>query len=226
VSATTIEGASARQAKLLDEILEGMPGTGLRSIRLSTAEAGWGAPGDLQVKVDFDAEQPRAHWDAMLVAAAFAYRSQLEGLPQIAVWAEPTGASTVEHVRGLALEPAQARDGALLEELAKDAAGRELASLEVVRPFGYAPAVKLQVDEPHSYLRHVIATVCARLSGPMWEGSYVEVVDRAGDLLWLNACSSRLTGCRSYTRRDVECCGRQGLSTPLEWQPPECPVFR
>lgn len=221
---TRIEGASAEQRMILEEILDGLEGTGLEAVSIEAVEEEWGAEeGEVAVRATHRGE-PRTHWHAMLVAGAFARRLELEGLPTAAVLIQPDGASGI-HARAIDLEPPSERDGVVLESLARAAGGSLLTSLAIRRPYGYAAELTLQVDEPHSFLRSVMGGLIAPFAAPAWEGFYVEILDRGGETGWLRGCSSRSTSCISRTRRDLECCGWQGLGHPVEWAPPVCPVF-
>lgn len=145
-------------------------------------------------------------------------------MPTAAVLIQPDGASGI-HAHAIDLEPPSDRDGVVLESLARAAGGSLLTSLVIRRPYGYAAELTLRVDEPHSFLRSMLHGLIAPFAAPAWEGFYVEILDRDGEPGWFRGCSSRSTSCISSTRRDLECCGWQGLGHPIEWEPPVCPVF-
>jgi hypothetical protein len=220
---TKIEGASPEQRAMLEEILEGLDGTELELLSIERPEAGRHARrGEVALRASHGGDI-RAHWHAMLVAGAFARRAELEGLPAPVVLVQPGSAGPIT-AGPIDLEPPSDRDAVVLESLARSAGGAELAELRIRRPYGFAPELTLRVREPHSFLRVVIDRVLAPFAARAWEGYYVEVLDGDGRG-WVRGCSTRGGGCISSTRRDLECCGWQGLSHPIEWRPPVCPVY-
>jgi hypothetical protein len=230
----TIEGASSEQRRLLEEILASMESTRIPRIVIrpfvETSEEGdVPLPGDHgdEIFVDTGRGFDRGHWEAELLAVAFARRSKASRLRKVACFAFSDGAKTLEWAPP-AVEPLTAEALARFESDAVRAAGdSRLESFDVLRPQGHAVALAIQVDEPHAFLRlrsrEFLESVAA------WrercDGIYGEIRDEqpraALTFGWFRH------GGFSSIRPDVECCAPfLGMSHPIDWQgPPPCPLF-
>jgi hypothetical protein len=116
---------------------------------------------------------------------------------------------------------------AVIEKVTKaaGASGAELARLEILQPYGLAPAVTLRVADPADFLHERLSGFLQDLDDrwERWEGTRIEVVDDRGRVVWRTAGSSRLSMGSGWTAPDLEGCWAHGLGT-LGYAPPPCPV--
>lgn len=236
-----IEGASAEQREILEEILAGLPKTRMRELRVkpeydleperdehNNPPPDWDPTiplGDALWLVEPPHPDLRTEWELEMVGAAFHRASAEAGLaPVVAAlsqnggpyfWAgdtSPNGALPSRDEENARIQEAAAATGALLDRV------------EFFEPGSLAVAVTLAVPEPHGFLRHGLAAF-KHLSGQhdhTRAGSFLTLVDGTSDPVYQIAC--RGSGCASGARRDVECCAPRGLGRGLfDPGPPPCP---
>jgi len=240
---TGIEGATAEQRTLLEELLAGMPSTRLEAFRIEPWDpVDWDELASLGVArgdprharptgvalivtrpVDVDV---RGEWENELLGIAFRDRSANLGLP-------PVLAAGHRHARG-PLEwreskaPLPAEDGPRLEadfRAAADAADARVASVEIFRVAGHVLAATIEVPEPHSFLRYRFRSLLQALA-PVVEpftGYYLEVRDREPEPVYLRACFAN--GCASGARGDLACCDPFYRTTVVGPARPLCPIL-
>lgn len=179
-----IDGATAEQPALLEELLAGMPSTRLEAFRIEPWDPmDWDKLASLGIAsrdprfaeptgVALVVTRPvdvgvRGECENELLALAFRDRSANAGLPSVLAAGHP-------HARG-SLEWSQSktplRDGdplrieAALRE-AVDAADARVALFEILRVAGHALAATIEVDEPHSFVRYRLGPLSRRLHRP------------------------------------------------------------
>src|SRR5262249_53336331 len=151
----SVEGASPKQREILHEILAGMGSTRIERLVVARYDPQYadedeevvrhpGPHGD-QVSADFPPGDPRAIWEATLVAHAFARRSARTG-PRV-VWFElPDGSGMSLVDRHDAAAPLSADEIESFRAGAAAAAGdATIEVLDVLRPQGHAFAVAVRV---------------------------------------------------------------------------------
>jgi len=207
-----------------------MPETRLERVRIEEPDPGYRqGTHEAAVAVEYGASAGlRGHWEGTLLAGVLQRLSRAAGLPKVVAFVFSDGGSmSIQHGRELAVEPPHERDRTILRELVRSAARSELEALEILEPYGFAPAVTLRVREPHSFLRHALNTYVAASThfSTLWEGSYIEVRDDREEPVWRTGYSTRLSTGGGIARSDVQCCNpffRHTLSGPPR---PLCPVF-
>jgi hypothetical protein len=234
----TIDGASPEQQAILESILAGIPAPRIRALRVSpeydhepepdehgNPPADWDPDtplGDGLRLVDPEWPDNRTEWELSLVGEAFHHASAEVGLTPIVVVSSQQGGTYLwgdELV--LAPSPIDPATEEVRIQRAADAVGATVESVEFLHPSGTAIAVTVRVQEPHSFLRQELR-VFLEASGhhdPGRLSSHLTVRDDQSDPAY------ELAPGRSSTRRDVLCCAPGGLSQPIDWQPPICPVY-
>jgi hypothetical protein len=238
-----IEGASAEQRALFEELLAGMPGTRLEAFRLEPWDPiDWDELASLGIArgdprhaqptgVALIATRPvhvdtRGEWEVELLGLAFRDRAANRGLPPVLCAGHRDGRAALqwEHSKS----PLPDEDLPRVEERVRqavDAADARLASLEVFRVGGHALAATIEVDEPHSFLRYRLRPLFQALA-PVFEplaGDYVEVRDREPERVYVRARYGY--GCIRGARADLACCDpsyRQMTEGPRR---PLCPIL-
>ena len=234
-----IEGGTPPQQRLLRDILGGLGSD--RILRVAIREPRPDLKpfdaGDVMLTVETESPRSRglrAEWETWLLAAAFHYRSHAEGLPGV-VWLDTADGG------GFRLDPSKASPrsadlaqpggdvDAVVQRVTKAAAasGAEVARIEILEPYGLAPAITLRVADPaaflHDRLRGFLESFGDRWE--RWEGTLIQVVDRAGELVWYTAGSSRLYHGGGGTVPEFEgCWPYHGIGGgTLDYVPPPCP---
>jgi len=238
-----IDGATAEQRALLEDLLAGMPSTRLEAFRIEPWDPmDWDELASLGIaRGDPRFAQPtgvalvvtrpvdvgvRGAWESQLLALAFRDRSANAGLPSVL-------AAGHRHGRG-SLEWSQSkvplRDGdplrietALRE--AVDAADARVSSFAILRVAGHALAATIEVDEPHSFVRYRFRPLLQALA-PAVEpltGHYLEVRDREPEPVYVRACFAN--GCTSGARGDLACCNPFYRKTVMGPPRPLCPIL-
>jgi hypothetical protein len=219
----TIVGGSPAQRELLEEILSGLGSDRIDTIELTPLDPadGWGRGERMFV----DTHDVRTSWEAMLIAAAFRRGSARDGLPKVAVLAQPDGASTLSSVPP-PLEPLDDSDvDAFRRDVEAAVRAAKLEVVEVLRPEAHAFALRARVDEPHAYLRFELRPfleVAARWRDRC-DGIYSEVVDEQPTPVL--AAGWYRYGSLTTSREDVACCTPFTSGALLAPPPPRCPVF-
>jgi hypothetical protein len=226
---TAIIGASRRQERVLREILAGIGGTPIRRITVKGAGKDFrphpaGAVGVVfRYRDDFE-----AYWHSWIVGQAFVDRSQREALPSVVYVATKGEASRVAPSRATPAPPLSPDERVRLTDsltAAAERAGAELRSVEVLRPDGTAIAISVRVDDPARFLYqryHILEERAARLVPRFPGGLMLSVRDAEGRVvrsgfnigsLGASQVADKYRGCTSL-----------GLSTPLHYRPPPCPL--
>ena len=238
-----IDGATAKQRALLEELLAGMPSTRLETFRIEPWDPmDWDELASLGIArgdrrharptgVALIVTRPvdvgvRGEWENELLALAFRDRSANAGLPSVL-------AAGHRHARG-SLEWSQTkeplRDGDLLRieaalREAVNAADARLASFEILTVAGHALAATIEVDEPHSFVRYRFRPLLQALAlvvEPL-TGHYLEVRDREPELVYVRGCFAN--GCTSGARPDIACCDPFYRTTMMGPPRPLCPIL-
>jgi hypothetical protein len=226
-----ITGASPAQRRVLRSILAGMGRTRIEGIELSEATGRW-PDGDL-VLFRVPRDDLRAEWDSHLVGGVFRDRSLTERLPTVAVVAAAHGASNVARANpDSSFRPFRAEDAnAVLAgvEHAARKSGAELERVELLQPEGLAVAARLQVSKPARFLSERWQTLVHELDADTarYEGRYLEIVDGRGRPVLEEFGVSRLHwGGGGPADRRYAGCVFIGISPPMSYDPPPCPVER
>lgn len=224
-----ITGATSGQRRLLRSILAGMGRTRISRIELSDARGRW-PDGDV-VALRTARGDLRADWEAHLVGGIFRDRSLEQGLPNVAVVASWSGASTTARSKPDArFRPFDADDAAAVVsgiERAAKRGGAELERVELLQPEGLAVAARLRVTRPGRFLSERLDTVFEDLDGDTarYEGRYLEIVDRRGRPVLKEFGVSRLHwGGGGPVDRRYAGCVFLGIAPAVGYEPPSCPV--
>ncbi len=224
---TKIVGATPKQETILREILAGLGrDTRIRSVHVMPA----GKDGQ-SVAVDphvAPGEAVRGDWEVYLLANAFAHRSRAIGLPRVTA------------LDGLSLDagdPVVPRDPVSAEALSQQVVSgakksdARLAQLELLHPNNDAVYVKLQVDDPASFLDGRARAFLATVQTPQlarYDGLFIEVVDAKGKLAWSYSHAVSEDGGENtwgYHRPELAGCNPIPSigGSPFKTPPPPCP---
>ena len=226
-----VEGATAEQRALLEELLAEMPNTRLEAFRIEP----WVARGDPRhaepTGVALIATRPvhvdtRGEWEVQLLGLAFRGRAASRGLPPVLCAGHRDFRAALQWPGSKAPLPADELPRAESRfRQAVDAADARVASLEIFRVGGHALAATIEVDEPHSFVRYrwrplleALAPVFAPLAG-----DYVEVRDREPDRVYVRACYGN--GCIRGGRADLACCDPSFRQMSIGSPRPLCPIL-
>ena len=237
-----IEGGPEAHRRLLEEIFVGLGPTEIKRVRfgshvvravpgdLPTPEAARRASGLSIELVDPPEDTLRVDWEMHLIGAALRERASRDGLEQV-VWVKlASNAGTLEHTSSPdgPMSPPEVERLRTEVASAAAAAGAVLERLDLVCPLGHAWAARLQVEEPHAFLRLRFEDF-TRAVQPWQERcgrqTYIEVVDESGQPVVIRAAFGG--GGASSVPNDLACCdpsvylGRPLYASP----PPRCPVF-
>jgi hypothetical protein len=238
-----IEGASAEQRALLEELLAGMPGTRLEAFRLEPWDPiDWDELASLGIErgdprhaeptgVALIATRPvqvdtRGEWEVELLGLAFRDRAANRGLPPVLCAGHRDGRAALQWEHSKA--PLPAEELPRVEEhfrRAVEAADARVGSFEIFRVGGHAMAATIEVDEPHSFLRYRLRPLFQELA-PVLEplaGDYVEVRDREPERVYVRACYGN--GCIRGARADLACCDPFYRTTTMGPPRPLCPIL-
>ncbi|MFN2468536.1 MAG: hypothetical protein ABR521_10470 [Gaiellaceae bacterium] len=241
---TEITGASAGHRAILLKVLAGIGPTRIRAIEVSTpTEASRRVRrGEVtfRIRTTSDSGELRTAWEAWLLSEAFNRLAYERGLPGVAYVDHPGGGEAIggwddgpRAAPPLPTDPPSARPGDATR-LAADVrsaaaeAGADLASFEILEPYGLAPAITLRVDDPAVFLSRRLARFYERVGDDqrLYDGIFVRVVEEGGRFVWDGARANR-SGSRGGggVRPDLAGCDPfpliGGLTTP---EPPPCPA--
>jgi hypothetical protein len=157
----------------------------------------------------------RALWKESLIAAAFRDRSKAEGKDlTVALRIDgrdrliPTGPSvSLPHAKVADAGAARAR---ILRAVHQT--GVEVVGLSVYQPDGIAVAVTVKAAQPASFLSKKMPFFLAAL-GDRWrgyDGTYVALLDEAGDVAWESSSVGRLLEGSVASRQDLAGCSPLG----------------
>src|SRR6266540_3775 len=189
---TKIVGATPKQETILREILAGLgPNTRIRSVHVKPAGKEWDSDPD-SVAVDphvAPGEAVRGEWEVWLLANAFAHRSRAIHVQRVAaLYINGESSSSLD-----AGDPVEPRDPVSADALSQEVVSgakksrARLVELELLHPNNYAVYVKLQVDDPASFLDHRAPVFLSTIQTPdaaRYDGLFIEVVDAKGKLAW------------------------------------------
>jgi hypothetical protein len=231
-----IEGGTAAERRLLAEIAQSMGTTQISRLSISPATRDWHPvkPGDVMLTADFfrsgrHHENARGEWEAWLVAGAFRDRSAALGLPRLIVEASPGGASRVTRANGQSTVPPADPNGlaAYRRRVRAALAGVDarLVGLCVGIPDGYSADVTLQVADPIGFLKHQLSPLEGRLQKLGGDGSYLEVLERDGRVLYQQGGSARISsGLVGIPDQRYATCTTVSHGGPMTLAPPlPCP---
>jgi hypothetical protein len=203
--------------------------TRIRRIELSEARGDW-PEGDVVVFRTARGDL-RADWEAHLVGGVLRDRSLRDGLPRIAVVASWSGASSVARFEpDSRFRPFGVTEvGAVVAgvERAAQRSGAELERVELLQPEGLAVAIRLRVTKPARFLSEDLDTVFEELDADTarYEGRYLEVVGPQGRPVLEEFGASRLHwGGGGPVDKRYAGCAFLGISAPMGYKPPPCPV--
>jgi hypothetical protein len=242
VKKTVIEGGSAAHRRLLGEIFSGLGQTQIQRVSLEDRPALFG-PGHRPTPEEISAgtglvlrllepsqRNARVKWEMSLVAAALKELALRDQLTQI-VWVDfGSGGYSLRPVTGLDGPMSSADVGRMRVEIqrAADLSGATVERLDILRPLGHAWAVRLHVEEPHSYLRQQIGSFFSAVEP--WRSRcggqrFIEVWDDQSTPVLVDGKYGQ--GGSGGLRSDVKCCDpflrfSRGHFTP---PPAPCPVF-
>jgi hypothetical protein len=238
-----IEGATAEQRALLEELLAEMPGTQLEAFRLEPWDpVDWDELASLGIArgdprharptgVALVATRPvhvdtRGEWELELLGLAFRDRAANLALPPVLCAGHRDARAALQWEHSKARLPAE--ELARVEEhfrQAVEAADARVGSVEIFRVGGHALAATIDVDEPHSFVRYRLRPLFQALTAvfePL-AGDYVEVRDHEPERVYVRACHGN--GCIRGARPDLACCDpfyRTGMMGPPR---PLCPIL-
>lgn len=219
-----IEGASPKQAAVLQEILGGIGRTDVAKITVAKARKDMPGPADaVQLIFEVPLEDRVANWHMDLIANAFRERSRELGLPAVvfssggrggqALVGQPSyGAADLDGAL------AQAREIAIRIREAAAQHGAKVRRLQLIRPRRFAFILELQTEDPAEFLRSGFRDVMRPLYEAgirSYDGWSIEVVDGEGKFVlgsggWFSV------------RRDLEACAPVIVGT--DTNPPPCPA--
>jgi hypothetical protein len=217
-----IEGASPKQAAVLQEILGGIGRTRVAQIRVAKAEKDMAGPVDaVQLIFDVPAEDRVADWHMELIAKAFGKRSRELGLPPIVFYSGAHGGSALSEDAGLPDDEVTLAEAREVAMRIREAAARhdvKVRRLELIRPRRFAFVLELEVDDPAEFLVRGYEEVVKPLDEldiRRYDGRSIEVVDGHGNFVlgsggWFSV------------RRDLEGCAP--VITGFDTDPPPCPA--
>jgi hypothetical protein len=233
-----IEGGFPEHRRLLAEIVGGLGEPQFAHFRLEqhtpqfsdeVGEEQRRAASGVQLTAVGDEEPTlRGRWELRLAADALKDRAALEGLEAVVWEQDPRGGGRLSDspaVLPLEADEVERLHAGLSEAVVSS--GAAVDAVEVLRPFGHALALRLAVDEPHTFLRLRYRELGTRLEpwlktcGGQW---LLEIVDTHDEPALGLACTRNT--CSGGVRSDVACCD------PLVWpsrglfyRRPPCPVF-
>lgn len=189
---TKIVGATPKQETVLREILAGLGrDTRIRSVHVKPAGTDWNSGPDT-VAVDphvRPGEAVRGEWEVLLLADAFAHRSRDLNLQRVsALYINGESDSSLDSG-----DPIEPREPVTSDTLSREvvagakASGARLVDLELLHPDNDAVVVKLQVDDPASFLDRRARLFLSAVQTPdvaHYDGLFIEVVDAKGELAW------------------------------------------
>jgi hypothetical protein len=241
VSRVKIRSGSEEQRSLLREIVAGMGESRIGEIEITKPDVRWRPlqPRDvaLVVRTTGKKRAVRASWEAMLVATAFADRSEELGLPRVLAVETNGGGTRVagpdadggakahEPVTGGSCDEVSR---ASVSALVRDAGG-DLVDFALLHPDGFAPVIVVRLPDPPHFLKDRAAALLGAFD--RWfagcRGMYVEAVDGAGQSFWAigEGRSRTLHWATSETRPDLKGCYPIPRFPPgPEFVPPPCPA--
>ena len=226
---TKIVGATPEQETVLREILAGLGAeTRIKSVVITPDADGVAIDPHLE-----PGEPVRGEWELWLLANAFSARSRERHLqPVTALYVNGEGRSSLD-----SLDPGMRRDpvtAEALEERVHAGAKKSDASidrLQLLSPNNPAVAVRLEVDDPASFIEQRADSFLSIVQTPdaaAYDGLFVELVDADGELAWSYSHAASEDGEEAlwgYIRPDLSGCDSRSFGGPPDKPPPPpCPV--
>ena len=235
---TWIVGGEQVHRTLIRQVLRGMPHRRVSVIVVEPASRRFEpfVPGDVVLTMRAGRSDLRASWESWLIAGAVDFLAAERHLPRVVSVEEPGGSGGRLHWPDAPREPrpgpppaTQTAAAALARSIrgAAATAHARVVSLEVLTPYGLAPAVTLAVEDPPAFLRYRLEGFLRAWDEPdALEGSYVWVVDDDGHYVWSSAVDNRTGPASGGVRPDLAGCDPfPPLSRPVEARdPPSCPA--
>lgn len=226
---TKIVGATPEQETVLREILAGLGAeTRIRSVVIRSDGDG------VSIDPHVEAGEPvRGDWEVWLLANAFGDRSREKHLqPVTALYVNGNVSSTFDSSDSV--EPRDPITAEALEERVDVGARRSEASidrLQLLEPNNPAVAVRLQVDDPASFIEQRADIFLSTVQTPdvtKYDGLFIELVDADGELAWSYAHAVSEDGEETlwgYVRPELSGCDSRSFDgPPNKPPPPPCPV--
>jgi hypothetical protein len=204
-AAVDVTGGSTLERRLLREVITRFEPRTIEAVAISKSPPRWWSRRSaLDLTITHLAGSPgriRGQWEGWIVAGALGRRLVQHGLK---------GTITVRGAQGALVHPrefhtpdpppAAAQAARLLAGSLHGAAARSggrVVEARVRRPYGLAPMITLQVPHPAEFLKHRLRRILELygIYGGTWErrdeGTYVEIVDRAGRVVFEAGGSTR-----------------------------------
>ncbi len=218
-----ISGGSAAQRGLLRTILQGMPATRIRALRVDGSA--------LRVTPvaadDSGRRDPRLQWEQWLIGTAYRDRSAALGLPRVEVVGSGERAEIVQPPTGFNDTPSQPPAGAAAFRdrliAAIDHTGLRVTAVSVWVPDGYAARLRIESRDPIGFFKRQQAQLTRILVRARGDGYLYTVATRSGQPLYQAGDSLRLSSgfASLFARRYAGC--EQGRMTAIGYNPPPCP---
>lgn len=225
-----IRGGSTRERAVLGEIVYGLGRTRIERIVIHEPDKRLWRPvreGDAALRITVAEKAIRGRWEAILVAGAFVDRSN-EARMRIPVVLElPDDAFRLDGPGESALRWKPQDEEAVTREIhaLAEEVGASLIGLEILRPYGLAVALRIQVDQPAAFLK----TGLDRLLDPFvrerarYDGVYIQVTGEGGGRIYELGNTNRQRQVSIRVRRDLAGCVPMFPADPRSLPPP-CPA--
>jgi hypothetical protein len=235
VAATAVEGGSAREQSLVENVVAGMDKTSLEGIAIRPATTRRETAAGKVVAVTFTtipAETIRRQWDEWIVAGALSRRLLAAGLPAEVDAQDSRGGFTAQPRLKGKPDPKplpKNREAAIVKALRNAAtkSNTEVVTLELHRPYGTAIALSLAPADTVAFLRSGLRPFLQTLDvhRPKLEGVYVAVLDEEGKLALEWGSWTRNPAGAYWVRHDLANCSPIRQSEPPGTEPPPaCPT--
>jgi hypothetical protein len=233
----TVSGGTGAQRALLGGIVRRSGVRTIAHVRIIAARPLWRpAPrGSIGVVFSSRERSVRARWDVRLVAGAFGDLAHQRGLQPVIAYESDFGASRIGPLRRAVRPPSPRPTAAAREaivsrlEAAAEEADAEVVELEVLAPYGLAPALTVLVGDPARFLEERYDTLGRALFGPRrrggLDGVYLGLLDGTGELVLATYGVSRAAaGGGGWIRPDLTGCNLSFFHTADARKPPPCPI--
>jgi hypothetical protein len=231
---TAVEGGSARQRRLLRQVVGGMQKTTLK--RIEFVEVDGARKGDARgVAITFTTvpgPSVRRQWEEWIVTGAFSRSLDATGLPaEVQATGREGSFTALPKLRGQPdPRPLSRRQEATVVRGLRDAvtrSGGDVVRLEVHRPYGVAVALTLTAENPARFLKTNFRTLLTRVGvhRQRLEGIYLAVLDEERKLALEWGSWTRNRAGAYWVRRDLANCSPIRQTEPPGTEPPPaCPA--
>jgi hypothetical protein len=234
VNATVVEGGSARQRRLLRQVVSGMRKTTLTRIEFGKVGGGKGGPrrGVAIAFTTVPGPSVRRQWEEWIVTGALSRRLDAAGLPaEVQATGREASFTALPRLRGQPdPRPLSRRQEATVVRGLRKAArqsGGDVVRLEVHRPYGVAVALTLAAKSPARFLKTNLRTLLSRVGvhRKRLEGIYLAVLDQDRKLALEWGSWTRNRAGVYWVRHDLANCSPIRQSDPPGTEPPPaCPA--